>query len=179
MPAKLVLKMHQSIDGFVCTMTGDNSWFFPHMDEHVYKWEVERLWQAGLHVMGKNLYEIMASYWPTSKESPAAPMNEIPKVVFSKTLRSASWGPARIVTGDIAEEIPRLKEQYKKDIFAHGGASFAQSLAGLNLIDEYRLLIHPVALGNGKPWVKGPLNLRLGSSHQFPSGVVALTYLRG
>ena len=66
MPAKVVLKMHQSVDGFVCTTTGDIGWLFPHMDESVYMWEVERLWHAGLHVMGKNLYEIMASYWPTS-----------------------------------------------------------------------------------------------------------------
>lgn len=178
MSAKLVLKMHQSIDGFVCSVNGEDEWLRAHMDESVLKWEVERLWQAGTHIMGRVLYEIMASYWPTSKETPAMPMNQIPKVVFSKSLKQATWGPAEIVSGDLAEEISRLKQQSRKDILAHGGASFAQSLARLDLIDEYRLLVHPVALGSGKPCISSPLNLRLLSSHQFPSGVVALIYSR-
>ena len=178
MSAKLVLKMHQSIDGFVCTVNGEDKWLRPHMDESVLKWEMERLWQAGTHIMGRVLYEIMASYWPTSKETPAMPMNQIPKVVFSKSLKQATWGPAEIARGDLAEEISRLKQRSRKDILAHGGASFAQSLARLDLIDEYRLLVHPVALGSGKPCINSPLNLRLLSSHQFPSGVVALIYSR-
>jgi dihydrofolate reductase len=176
MTAKLILKMHISIDGFVCTPTGDNSWLFAHMDERVNKWEIERLWQAGVHIMGRTLYQMMASYWPTSTMLNAAPMNEIPKVVFSQTLKQAAWGETRIVDGDLAEEIARLKQQNSKDILAHGGASFAQSLARLNLVDEYRLLIHPVTLGDGKSFVQTPLSLRFVSSQEFPSGVVALTY---
>ena len=178
MSAKLVLKMHQTIDGFVCATTGDDGFLFPHMDEHVLRWEVEHLWQAGLHIMGRNLYEIMASYWPNSSAPPAAPMNEIAKVVFSKMLKAATWGPTRIADGELADEIARLKQQSGKDILAHGGAAFAQSLARLNLVDEYRLLVHPVALGSGKPWINSPLKLRLASSHEFPSGVVALIYSR-
>lgn len=131
MSTKLILKMHTSIDGFVCTPTGDDSWLFPHFEENLQRWEVERLWQAGVHIMGRTLYEIMASYWPTSTEPYAAPMNEIPKVVFSKSLRAAPWGETRIVDGDLADEIARLKKQTNKDILAHGGAAFAQSLAQL------------------------------------------------
>jgi dihydrofolate reductase len=178
MPAKLILKMHQSIDGFVCTPSGDESWVFMHMDESVLKWEVDHLWQAGTHIMGSNLYRIMAAYWPDSHEAPAALMNEIPKVVFSKTLKTASWGPARIASGDLVTEIARLKQESSKEILAHGGAAFAQSLTMLNLIDEYRLLVHPLALGNGRPLTRSPLNLRLLSAHEFPAGVVALTYAR-
>jgi len=63
MPAKVILKMHQSLDGFVCTEANDESWLFPHMDEKVLEWEVERLWRAGVHIMGRNLYEVMAAYW--------------------------------------------------------------------------------------------------------------------
>jgi hypothetical protein len=76
MSAKVVLKMHQTINGFACTTTGDDGWAFPHMDESVLKREVQRLWEAGVHIMGRNLYETMASYWPSSNELPAAPMNE-------------------------------------------------------------------------------------------------------
>jgi dihydrofolate reductase len=178
MTTKLILKMHISVDGFVCTPTGDNSWLFAHMDASVNQWEIERLWQAGVHIMGSRLYQMMASYWPTSTTPNAAPMNEIPKVVFSSTLKQATWGETRIVDGDLAEEIGRLRQQADKDILAHGGSAFAQSLSRLNLVDEYRLLIHPLALGEGKTFINSPVALRLTSSQEFPSGVVALTYVR-
>jgi dihydrofolate reductase len=120
----------------------------------------------------------MESYWPSSTEAPATPMNEIPKVVFSKTLKTAAWGPSRIVDTDLSAEINRLRQSTDKEILAHGGASFAQSLARLNIIDEYRLLIHPVTLGSGLPCIANPLTLRLVSHYEFPSGVLALTYTR-
>ena len=178
MPAKVVLKMHQTLDGFVCTTSGDEAWASARMDEAVFKWETEHLWLAGVHIMGRKLYQIMESYWPSSKESPAAPMNEIPKVVFSKTIKTATWGPVRIVDTDLSGEINRLRHSTDKEILAHGGASFAQSLARLNLIDEYRLLVHPVTLGGGLPCIAVPLTLRLLTHDEFPSGVIALTYAR-
>jgi hypothetical protein len=64
MPAKVVLKMRQTLDGFVCASSGDTSFLFAHIDEEAYKWEAEYLWQAGVHVMGKNFYNNMAAYWP-------------------------------------------------------------------------------------------------------------------
>jgi dihydrofolate reductase len=178
MPSRVIVKMHTSLDGFVCTPTGDTEWLFPHMDENVINWEVERLWQAGFHIMGRNLYKIMTSYWPTSTEPPAAPMNEIPKVVFSNTLKQTAWGDTRIANGDLSAEIACLKQQTEKDILAHGGAAFVQSLSRLDLVDEYRFLIHPIALGSGKPCFDSLVHLNLMSSHTFPSGVVALTYSR-
>ncbi|TMA86273.1 MAG: hypothetical protein E6J65_03520 [Deltaproteobacteria bacterium] len=97
--------------------------------------------------------------WPSSTEVFAAPMNEIPKVVFStsrfvnpagnSTPAEASWAAARVAGGDLASEIARLKQESGKEIMAHGGAGFARSLVRLGLVDEYRLLIHPVALGRG------------------------------
>jgi dihydrofolate reductase len=178
MSAKVVLKMRQTIDGFVCTPSGDDSFLFAHIDEEAFKWETEHLWRAGIHVMGKNLYHNMAAYWPSSNALAAAPMNEIPKAVFSKTLKEVPWGPTRILRGSPVEEIALLKQQFNKDIFVHGGASLAQSLAVLDLIDEYRILIHPVTLGNGKPWIATPIKLHLNSTHKFTSGVVALIYSR-
>jgi dihydrofolate reductase len=178
MSAKLVLKMRQSIDGFVCNSHGDESFLFSHIDAEALEWETKHLWQAGLHLMGRNLYHTMAAYWPTSDLPPAAPMNQIPKVIFSTTLSDPSWGPTQIASGDLAREINRLKLESKKELLAHGGVSFAQSLSKLNLIDEYRLLIHPVALGCGKSCITVPLNLKLTSSHVFASGVVALIYAR-
>jgi dihydrofolate reductase len=178
MAARVVLKMRQTIDGFVCSPNNDDSFLFTHIDEEALAWEAEHLWRAGIHVMGRLLYQSMAAYWPTSNMLPAAPMNQIPKAVFSKTLTEATWGPVKFLRGDPATEISILKNENDKDIFVHGGASVAQSLSSLNLIDEYRLLIHPVTLGSGKACITSPTTLRLVSSHQFASGVVALTYTR-
>jgi dihydrofolate reductase len=151
----------------------------------------------------------MVGYWPTSTAPLAAPMNEFPKVVFTRrrfldlaaghtttALRdsyhvleaaggkpavlafpnAASWAETQIANGDLATEIGRLEQQPGKDIVAHGGAGFAQSLAELGLIDEYRLLVHPVALGVGLPLFANlpkPVDLKLVSTSIFGSGVTA------
>src|ERR1700722_9001633 len=108
---------------------------------------VTRLRQAGTHIMGRVTYEGMANVWPTSDNPVAAPMNDIPKVVFSTTLKSADWPETRIASGDTAEEIARLKAEPGGDILAHGGIEFAHSLIGLGLVDQYRLWVRPAALG--------------------------------
>jgi dihydrofolate reductase len=92
---------------------------------------------------------------------------------------AASWADTEVVNGDLAAEIGRMKQQQGKDIVAHGGAGFAQSLARLGLIDEYRLLVHPVALGAGLPLFSGlakPMYLTLASTSIFASGVTARVY---
>ena len=92
---------------------------------------------------------------------------------------AASWAEAYVARGDLATEIATLKRQPGKDILAHGGASFARSLASLGLIDEYRLLVHPVALGQGLPLfadLPRPLDLKLVSATSFPGGCVAQIY---
>jgi RibD C-terminal domain len=96
------------------------------------------LGNAGVHLMGRAMYQEMAGFWPTSDDGYAAPMNDIPKVVFSKTLIRADWPQSTIASGDLAEEISALKRQPGKDMIAWGGAAFAQSLTRLRLVDEYR-----------------------------------------
>lgn len=81
---KLILKMSISADGFVGGPNGEIDWIFRSMDEDVTAWTVETLWHAGVHIMGSRTFHDMASYWPTSNEPFAAPMNEIPKVVFTR-----------------------------------------------------------------------------------------------
>jgi dihydrofolate reductase len=175
---KVVLKMHVSLDGFVARPDGNLDWFRDAFDDELTAWEVEGLWQAGVHIMGRATYHDMAAYWPSSTEPFAPPMNELPKVVFSKTLKEADWDGSRVVDGDLAEEISRLKAEGGKDILAHGGASFAQSLSRLRLIDEYVLVVHPVALGEGLPLFPDEIELRLLNAKTFDSGVLALTYAR-
>jgi dihydrofolate reductase len=140
------------------------------------EYSVGRLREAGTHIMGRVTYEVMAKFWPGSDHPVAAPMNEIPKVVFSSTLASADWADTRIARGDTADEIARLKAEPGGDIIAHGGMAFAHSLISLGLVDEYRLWLMPAAAGDGVPLFTGFTPLRLLSSRTFPSGVIELCY---
>ena len=211
---KLILQMQISVDGFVGGPKGEAGWIFRSTDDGAAKWIVESVWQAGVHIMGSRTFRDMAAHWPTSTEPFAPPMNEIPKVVFSRGPTAAvaggsttqalvdaranaastgagvasppgraieTWRDARVASGDLAEEVTRLKGESGKDIIAHGGATFAQSLVQANLIDEYRLVVHPVALGRGLPLFSGlaaPLDLRLVDHVRFDCGTVAHVYRR-
>jgi dihydrofolate reductase len=129
--------------------------------------------------MGRNKYEEMAEFWPTSDDDYAAPMNDIPKVVFSKTLERADWPDSRIARGDLAEEIAALKREPGKDMLAWGGAAFAQSLTRLGLVDEYRLILQPVALGEGLPLFKhlnAPVLLELVDAQTYDTGAALHVY---
>ena len=122
-------------------------------------------------------YEEMAGYWPSSTADYAAPMNELPKVVFSKTLEDedAGWPESRVARGDLAAEVDRLRRESGKAVVAYGGAAFAQSLARLDLIDEYRLVTHPVAIGEGARLFKdlpAPIRLRHVETRPFKSATV-------
>lgn len=107
-------------------------------------------------------------------------MNEIPKVVFSRTLKSAGeWSETRIAGGDTAEEIAKLKPEPGKDLVAAGGTAFMHSLIRLGVVDEYRLWVLPAATGKGAPLfpeMDQPVNLRLLRSTAFPSGILDLVY---
>lgn len=209
---RLVLKMSMSLDGFVAGPNGEIDWMIRSRDEGAKAWIADTLWQAGLHAMGSRTYYVMAGYWPTSTDLLAAPMNDIPKVIFTRqrsldlaaghsttaprdsnrafeaaggkpavpaSPNAASWAEAQIANGDLATEIERLKQQPGKDIVAHGGAGFAQSIARLGLIDEYRLVVHPAALGVGLPLfaeLPKPVDLKLVSTSIFGSGAAAHVY---
>jgi dihydrofolate reductase len=176
---KLILRMSMSLDGFVAGPNGEAEWIRKNPDEEAIKFGVAQIRDVGVHAMGSTTYSAMSTYWPTSTEAWAAPMNEIPKVVFSRTLKEAQWGPVRILDGKLADEVSKLKAEPGKDILAHGGASFAQSLARLGLVDEYWLLVHPLALGAGLPMFKDlehPIELKLVDVKAFPSGRIHKTY---
>jgi dihydrofolate reductase len=191
--------MSMSIDGFVSDLDGANKWMFGS-DQEAKAWSVETVGNASLHIMGSRTFRSMAAYWPTSTDIFAPPMNQIPKVVFSrqgsailgnkaaasKDAQSAglqpgaaSWGQAYVASGDLAEEIATLKAQGGKPIIAHGGMSFARSLVVRALVDQFILLVHPVALGKGLPLfsvLAAPMRLDLMSSKAFPGGAVAQIY---
>jgi dihydrofolate reductase len=178
---KLVLQMGVSLDGLVSRTGrhGSGGWGLPPEDPALKERKLAWLGDTGLHLMGRNTYEEMAEFWPTSDDAYAAPMNDIPKVVFSKSLERADWADSRIARGDLADEIAKLKREPGKDMTAWGGAAFAQSLTRLRLVDEYRLVLQPVALGDGLPLFKGlsePLRLELVDATTYNTGAALHVY---
>src|SRR5258708_3090542 len=189
---KLIMKMSISVDGFVAGVNGKNDWIFKTGDEESLAWSVGKIREAGLLIMGRKSFEVLAPYWPTATGPFAAPMNEIPKAVFTKkgfagilpnaeqSPATTSWAEARVFDGDLAEGIRKLKGEPGKPIVAIGGAGFMQNLIATGLIDEYVLAIHPVVLGAGLPIFNGlakPLYLKLVNTKIFPGGAMAQTYL--
>jgi len=204
----LILKMSISIDGFVGGPDGGIKWVFDS-DQEATAWTVETVWNASLHIMGSRTFHDMAAYWPTSTEVFAADEPDTQGLLLKTgagdpksgqhdggaqgrpranagTGQSAelqpggeSWAEAYVASGDPAEEVAKLKAQEGKPIIAHGGASFARSLVALGLVDQYDLLVHPVALGKGLPMFSDlamPRPLKLMSSKAFPAGSVAQIY---
>jgi dihydrofolate reductase len=150
---RLVLQTSVSIDGYVAALDGSHPWSGGDdgSDDDVKRWILDSVRAAGAHLMGRVTYEEMASFWPTSTSEYAAPMNEIPKVVFSTTIHDAPWPESMIAGSDLAAEIAALKNQPGGEIIAWGGASFVQALSRAGLIDEYAIITQPVAYGGGKP----------------------------
>jgi dihydrofolate reductase len=146
---RVVLIMTASIDGYVAAPHG-HAGGLPEPDE-LKRWKLDRIRRAGTHIMGRVTYEEMASHWPTSGDDYAAPMNDIPKVVFSRTLEDAPWPVSTIARGDLAGEIAALRSQAGGEIIAWGGSSFAQALSRGGLVDEYAIVTQPVAYGGGLP----------------------------
>jgi dihydrofolate reductase len=175
----VVLQMGVTLDGFVHGAKGYEDWGLPPEEDQVGAWKAGSLREAGTHIMGRTTYQEMASVWPRTTGVYADVMNEIPKVVFSKTLTSAGWPESRIADGDLAEEIGRLKREPGGVILAHGGATFVDALIHDGLIDEYRLVIHPVAIGHGTSLfvaLPEPLRLDLIEARTFRSGTAIHVY---
>jgi dihydrofolate reductase len=178
---KLVLIMGVSLDGLAARpgRLGAGGWGVPPEDPALKARKLDWLREAGLHLMGRVTYEEMAGFWPTSDDEYAKPMNDLPKVVFSKTLTSADWAQSTIARGDLADEINALRREPGKDMIAWGGAAFAQSLSRLRLVDEYRLVVQPVVLGDGLPLFAGltaPFVLDLIEARAYADGAVLHIY---
>ena len=172
--ASLVLKMSVSLDGYVAPRDGSTDWSAAGRSDDARRWTVETVSNASAHLMGATTYAGWATYWTTAAGPFARPMNEIPKVVFSNSLTSAHWGETTIAAGDLTEAITRLKQQRSDGyLLAHGGTRFARSLVETGLIDEYRLVIHPIVLGGGERIFSAPLTIEAMSTTVFSGGAVA------
>ena len=177
---KVIMWNLVTLDGF---FEGTKSW---DLDFHNLVWgdELERLsieqsQSIGTLLFGRVTYQGMAGYWSTQKGEIADFMNEVPKVVFSRTLSKAEWNNTKLVKGNAEKEIIRLKKQPGKDLFIFGSADLSSTLVQAGLIDEYRLCVVPVVLGAGNPLFKARPNqvrLKLLDARPLKSGGVILRY---
>lgn len=161
---------------------GKGGWSIELLDEEAGKYKDEELFAVDALLLGRKTYEIFAAFWPSAAGDGGFGdrMNDLPKFVVSSTLRDPEWNNSNVVNGDVAGEVARLKEQPGGDILIAGSADLVNTLMEHELIDEYRLLVHPVVLRSGKRLFKegrDVAHLRLVDSHAFGSGIVMLTYV--
>lgn len=179
--------MSVSLDGFFEGTERELDWQI--VDEELHSHFNEWLGRAGAFMDGRITYELMAGFWPTVDEDPdcspvmaefAGIWREMPKIVYSRTLKSAAW-KATIAREVDPDEIRALKDTPGGDLVL-GGANLAATFRELDLIDEYRFYVHPVLLGHGHRLftddAPGPVRLELAESTTFGSGVVLLRYAR-
>lgn len=178
----VILYMSMSLDGFVGSDREHPGMAIPEGVE-LKQWKLDGISQAGAHLMGRVTYQEMSSYWPQSEDPYAAPMNDIPKVVFSRTLSDAEadWPVTRVARGDLATEIAAIKADPGQHVVVWGGGRLAGALAAADLIDEYRLLVQPLVLGRGQALfdqLPDSRHLQLVEATPFPSGIIVQVYRR-
>lgn len=166
-----------SVDGFFEGPDHDISWF--PFDDELEEYILDTQRSAGTLLFGRVTYEMMAAYWPAATGPIAEFMNTVPKVVVSRTLSEVDWHPTTIIRDDVADRIAKLKQEPGQPIFVFGSADLTDSLLAYGLVDELRIGVSPILLGDGVPMFRrggGRRPLRLTWSRTFGSGLVVLHY---
>jgi dihydrofolate reductase len=181
---RLVVFQNLSLDGYFVDRKGDMSWAKQDNDEEFSAFATENAKGGGVLLFGRVTYELMANFWPTPQAHKILPvvaerMNNLPKVVFSRTLQKASWNNTKLVKGDAVAEIRKMKSEPGEGMVIMGSGSLVSQLALQRVIDEYQVVVNPVALGTGRTMfdgIKEHLNLKLTNSRIFRNGKVFLCY---
>jgi dihydrofolate reductase len=180
---KLKLQMQITLDGFVTANKGGANF---NWDNEVRTFSIANTAEVDCIILGRTTAKDFIPHWASVASNPGDPdhvfgkqLTDIPKIVFSNTLATSKWSNTKLAKGEISEEIYRLKKQTGKDMLVYGGSSFVSSLIKEGLIDQYYLLVNPVAIGNGLTIfqsLKGQLSLNLLESRQFSCGTILLIY---
>lgn len=182
---KLIAFEQMSLDGYFSGANGDLTW--AHQGNEDPEWKAFVSGNAsggGTLVFGRVTYQMMAGYWPTPaamKNDPAVAegMNNLPKIVFSRTLDTVAWKNTRLVKGDLLTEVRKMKQEPGDDMVILGSGSLVSQLASSGLIDAYQLVLSPLALGKGRSMFEGirdRLDLKLTKTRTFANGKVVLDY---
>lgn len=177
---RLIMWNMVTLDGFFeGSRSWDIDWHEVGWGEELERFSIEQLTGADLLLFGRVTYQGMASYWSSAEGEVADLMNGIAKVVFSRTLNAADWNNTRLVNGSVEEEVARLKQQPGKDMLVFGSADLVSGLMRAGLIDEYRIGVNPILLGEGRPLFKPggeKTRMRLLGATPLRSGCVVLRY---
>jgi dihydrofolate reductase len=180
---KIVLFNLMTLDGYFEGENADISWH--NVDQEFNDFAIAQLKTADMLLFGRKTYQLMAAYWPTAegiKDNPviADLMNQIDKIVFSKSLEKAHWDHARVISEGLLDEVKKLKSIPGKDVFIFGSADLSSTLIDHDLIDEFRIMINPLILGNGTPMFQNittKIDLQLLKTKVFGNGNVLLNYI--
>ena len=183
---KIIAGTHITLDGILSGPSGDEnnmiSWAMPGVQDSTPDFQ-EFLSSSGTILLGRETYEGLARFWPTATGEFADLMNHTPKIVFSTTLSKAEWGAfdnISLINKDVEAEVKRLKEQDGKDMIMFASSKLVQSFTNAELIDEYRIVVHPVILGRGKRLfdnIKARHDIKLESARPYKSGAILLHYV--
>ncbi|MGB8216690.1 MAG: dihydrofolate reductase family protein [Candidatus Methanoperedens sp.] len=183
---KVIVSEMVTLDGFFAGPNGEIDWHI--VDEEFNLYAIDLLNTVDTILFGRVTYQLFESYWPaaalsssTSKSNLeiAHKINNMTKIVFSKTLEKVEWKNARLVKEVIPDDIAKMKKQSGKDMVIYGSGSIVSTFMQLGLVDEYRIIVNPVVLGKGKPLFKGimgKINLKLLKTKIFSSGNILLVY---
>ena len=183
---KLKLQVQISVDGFIAGPNGEMDWMVWNWDDKLKKYVSELTEPVDTIILGRKMTDGFISYWSDIMTKPGDPsyafakkLIETPKVVFTKTLKISKWANTVLATGDLTDEIMKLKRASGKDIIVYGGATFDSSLIKAGLIDEFHLLIDPAAIGSGMAIFKDLKEVQkftMIKSTPFDSGIVELYF---
>jgi len=182
---KLKLQVQMTIDGFIAGPNGEQDWMTFTWAEKLADFVNDLTDSSDTILLGRKMSADFLPYWTKAAADPDSPENEFAhkmvdtrKVLFSKTLKSIDYKNTTIASGDLFEEVNKLKQEEGKDIIVYGGASFDASLISAGLIDEFYLFINPVAIGDGLSIFKkgDQQKLELIDAHPFEDGIVVMHY---
>jgi len=179
---KLSVFNFATLNGYFKGSNGDISWHNHQGEEKEYAEEGAQ--SDSILLFGRVTYEMMAGYWPSENAKETNPvvadgMNKADKIVFSTTLKKADWNNTKVMSTNIIDGIKELKKQPGKDMTILGSGTVVTQFAEHGLIDEYQIMLNPIAIGDGTSLfkdIKHPLKLKLTQSKVFKSGIVLLCY---
>lgn len=179
MQRKIKLQIQMSVDGFIAGPNNEMDWVQSNWDEQLKNYVRQLTETVDCIILGRKLAEGFIPYWLSHPDEEGAEnINNLPKIVFTNTLKQPKWPNTILAQGNLVDEVTKLKKQKGKDIVVYGGAIFVASLIQHKLIDEFHFLVNPTLLGKGKSIFKNinHLELRLKKSIGFDCGISVLNY---
>src|SRR5438105_4201 len=168
---RVVVTEYVSLDG---VFDEPGQWSFPFWNDEAFTFKRDELFASDAQLLGRRTYEGFAQAWPTMSDEVgfADRMNTMPKYVVSTTLENPAWNNTRVIRGNVPAEVAKLKQEPGQDILVAGSGQLLRTLMEHDLVDEYRLMVHPIVLGSGNSLFQHRTVLKLVDTKRFSSCIV-------